>query len=764
MLNMCIPIPPCLHPDPISSSETLISGSCNDSRLFTTPLPFAASDRSALSMEDGGKEAEEQSELKQDSDAASPEKVLEEREFKGGGENFNGGGEEVLEEQEFSGVEEMVLEEQEPVGGVEKIFEERGHEIVGETGHEVEGDDSEVSPSSSPIRVRDLFNYSKSAARRSHQSEPFRYYSGHNDLKFNSLSDFDENCSDTVLSMHDFPLQPPPSPPPVGAGLANMGNTCFLNAVMQCFTHTVPLVHGLHSLYDYGVPRHHNEGEFCVLSAVREHVFQALASSGEVIFPDNLRFQQEDAHEYLQSLLDKTDTCWSKCRDNIQGFSSQGDSLVNRVFGGRLVSQLHCCNCGSRSDTYEPLVDLSLEIEDADDLQGALKSFTKMEENEDEVKFTCEKCKEKVPLKKQLLIDQAPSVATLHLKRFKGDGDYVEKIDKALEYPLELDLKPYTVGSEDENVDLKYELYAVIVHKGFSSTSGHYLCYIRSSPDKWFRIDDSKITRVREDVALSQQGYILFYARKGTPWPCSLFKLSSDIDICSTSPTSVLDNEHSPHLHPQKASLCIPNAVENSSVMEMEASKELERLPNQQGFTKACCIGPSRNSNESVLSEPSVLPSKKVCNDELIARHSSLSSAPKDNEAEFIRSADAQVHMFIIEGDEHSRHVPTGDSTKLSNKQDTNGTKGDTNISKFCKSRSLSPDIYSDSEDHPAVAHPQPLKKPKIVKNATPRKGNSGMTLNDRKVREAQRLLRGLPSSRRHTLMAAVLNSRRRSY
>lgn len=111
---------------------------------------------------------------------------------------------------------------------------------------------------------------------------------------------------------------------------------------------------------------------------------------------------------------------------------------------------------------------MSLEIEDVDSLESALESFTKVECLET---YTCASCKEQVQAEKQLLLDQAPSVAALHLKRFKSDGAYVEKIDKMVDYPLELDLAPYTKGSNDGNVCYIFCLrLKLIVWSSFLST------------------------------------------------------------------------------------------------------------------------------------------------------------------------------------------------------------------------------------------------------------------------------------------------------
>ncbi|KAJ3699039.1 hypothetical protein LUZ61_002744 [Rhynchospora tenuis] len=310
----------------------------------------------------------------------------------------------------------------------------------------------------------------------------------------------------------------------IGAGLANLGNTCFLNSVLQCLTYTEPFAAYLQS------GKHKNScrtAGFCALCALQNHVMTALQSSGKILSPfdlvKNLRCisrnfrnsRQEDAHEYMVHLLESMHKCCLPSGVPSESPSAYEKSLVHKIFGGRLRSQVKCTQCQFCSNKYDPFLDLSLEIVKAETLRKALSNFTAVEKLDGgEKQYQCQKCKQKVRALKQLTIHKPPHVLTVHLKRFSA---YMpgHKIDKKVEFEPFLDLKPFVSDPNEGN--LKYVLYGVLVHAGWSTHSGHYYCFVRTSSGMWHSLDDNQVRQVSEKTVLAQKAYMLFYVRDRGP-------------------------------------------------------------------------------------------------------------------------------------------------------------------------------------------------------------------------------------------------------
>ncbi|KAM3379683.1 hypothetical protein P3S68_012097 [Capsicum galapagoense] len=72
------------------------------------------------------------------------------------------------------------------------------------------------------------------------------------------------------------------------------------------------------------------------------------------------------------------------------------------------------------------------------------------------------------------MIDTAPSVAVFHLKRFQNNGFVFWKVDKHVSFSLELDLLSYTDNNQTNYEQMKYDVYAVIMHAGSTSSLRHY--------------------------------------------------------------------------------------------------------------------------------------------------------------------------------------------------------------------------------------------------------------------------------------------------
>ncbi|XP_042147748.1 ubiquitin carboxyl-terminal hydrolase 2 isoform X1 [Ixodes scapularis] len=330
-------------------------------------------------------------------------------------------------------------------------------------------------------------------------------------------------------------------------GLRNLGNTCFMNSIVQCLAHTRPLLE--YCLKDCYTSEINN-----ITSSNRGALFEAFAtlmksiwrsSNGEyAISPQAFRSQiqkfaprfmgysQQDSQEFLHYLLqglhEDINRITSRPRhvtteidDNLSDSQKAAeawkrylrfdDSKIVDCFVGQLKSTLKCSVCGHKSVTFDPFWDLSLPIPKSSDsvtIQQCLSLFTKEEVLDGDEKPTCSNCKTRQRCTKSFTIHRCPKILVLHLKRFSPGERFRAKLNTRVEFPLtNLDLCPYMSNSHY----VMYNLYAVSNHSG-STYSGHYTATcLHPKSGEWHECNDTKVTEVSSSRVASSEAYVLFY-------------------------------------------------------------------------------------------------------------------------------------------------------------------------------------------------------------------------------------------------------------
>ncbi|KAM9294175.1 ubiquitin carboxyl-terminal hydrolase 21 [Gastrophryne carolinensis] len=361
-----------------------------------------------------------------------------------------------------------------------------------------------------------------------------------------------------ILESAPSPSASPPRVPVLGSGhvgLRNLGNTCFLNAVLQCLSSTKPL-------RDYVLRREYRQerGLSCrTPQDLTEAFAEVVATLWSMDAPDatnpaRLRavfqkyvpsftgYSQQDAQEFLKFFMDRIHVEINrKCRktpsilsDTMRSVSlepqdslsdderanqmwkrylEREDSKVVDLFVGQLKSCLKCQACGYRSPTFEVFCDLSLPIPKKGfsggkvSLYDCFTLFTKEEELNSENAPICDRCRQRTKSTKKLSIQRFPRILVLHLNRFSTTRFSIKKCSVSVDFPVHrLSLKEFASEKAESPV---YNLYALCNHSG-SVHYGHYTASCKD-PSGWYAYNDSRVTPISESQLQSSEAYVLFY-------------------------------------------------------------------------------------------------------------------------------------------------------------------------------------------------------------------------------------------------------------
>lgn len=320
-------------------------------------------------------------------------------------------------------------------------------------------------------------------------------------------------------------------------GLENLGNTCYMNSVLQCLSNIEDLkkffISGdfTKSLTDSDC-RAISIEFYKLLNTIwnNENGYISPSQLHRVIMILSMKYgngefrmgQQCDAHEFFNFFIDNIHNSIKKeIIANIRGtvkndhdkmaldamknwklFYEKEYSQIVKLFTGQYCSVVSCSDESIKNSyNYDPFNSLLLEIPDKKEinLYDCFDQYTGHEKLSD-YKNDGNRYYRKIT------IFNLPKYLVISLKRFKGNG----KITNYIDFPLEnLDLSKYYNGYKKNKWN--YNLLAICNHEG-GMGGGHYYAYVKNNTH-WYNMNDRSVGEIPEERVKTKNAYMLFYGK-----------------------------------------------------------------------------------------------------------------------------------------------------------------------------------------------------------------------------------------------------------
>ena len=331
-------------------------------------------------------------------------------------------------------------------------------------------------------------------------------------------------------------------------GLANVGNTCYMNSLLQILSHTYEFNDFLAEktyenrlnkkpdsvlLIEWDKLREMMWSQNCTIApwGFVKAVQKVSALKGISLFTG---YSQNDCQEYLLFLIDAfhnsisrevemtisgnvkndRDIMAKECYKMMTEMFSKDYSEVVKLFYGIHVSVIQDVNTGEHlSVRPEPFFVLSVPIPDGKrtvTINQCLDDYCKLERMEGDNAWYNEDKDIKQDIDKGMVFWSLPNILIVHLKRWNWQGRKITRL-VATEFD-DVDFTKYIHGYNKSSYI--YELYGVCNHSG-GSMGGHYTANVRVANNEWYNFNDQRITKItNHGQIVTTQAYCLFYRKK----------------------------------------------------------------------------------------------------------------------------------------------------------------------------------------------------------------------------------------------------------